>query len=178
MVIYKITNLVNNKVYIGQTTRSIEERWADHCSNRKKTSLISSAIIKHGKENFTIEILESCSDLETLNLKEKEYIQLYKSMNLDIGYNLMTGGLNSQHGPEARKKMSDSHKGNTYRRGKKSSIETRLKQSTALKGRTKSPEHKANIGKARKGIPMSEEAKKKLSDSCKGRIPWNKGSKV
>lgn len=91
--IYIITNLVNNKVYIGQTIRTIEERWREHCrsccSADELNMLIKKAIKKYGKENFTITELEKCK-VEDLNDKEIYYIKLYNSFQ--NGYNMTPGG--------------------------------------------------------------------------------------
>lgn len=57
--IYKITNNINNKIYIGQSVH-IKRRWAEHCKP-SSDSLISKAIKKYGKDNFTFEIIEKCS---------------------------------------------------------------------------------------------------------------------
>ena len=59
MIIYKITNNINNKIYIGQTTRTLEERIAEH--KRKRNPLISKAIKKYGIEKPTLRI----RDMET-----------------------------------------------------------------------------------------------------------------
>lgn len=86
-IIYKITNLINNKIYVGQTTQSPEVRFGEHCRFRKNnaTMLIALAIKKYGKENFTFEVLE-----ETDNLNEREafYIDLFQSNVKGIGYNI------------------------------------------------------------------------------------------
>ena len=61
-VVYKITNKINGKIYIGQTTRTFEQRWKEHCNdamNFKDIYLFHNAIRKYGKENFECEILES-----------------------------------------------------------------------------------------------------------------------
>jgi group I intron endonuclease len=58
MIIYKITNKVNGKIYVGQTTRSLEERWYGHCSTANQHGILGKALIKYGKENFRQEILE------------------------------------------------------------------------------------------------------------------------
>jgi group I intron endonuclease len=95
-IIYKITNLVNGKLYAGQTVRSLGDRWADH----KRDSLngvdypLHFAIRKYGVDNFIIEELDFASSIEELNEKEifwiKELNSLCKNGN---GYNVLTGGL-------------------------------------------------------------------------------------
>ena len=75
--IYKITNLLNGKIYIGQSIH-IEKRWKEHCQNSSK-SLISQAIQKYGKENFSFQILEECNENQLLE-KESKYILQYDSL--------------------------------------------------------------------------------------------------
>lgn len=94
--IYKITNKLNNKIYIGQSV-NISYRWTAHrCrpfnenSNQYNSSLYK-AIRKYGIENFQFEVLEECLKSE-LNDKEKYYISLFDSTNPKKGYNLTTGG--------------------------------------------------------------------------------------
>ena len=83
--IYKIENLLNHKVYIGQSIH-IERRWKEHC-NKKNNSLIGQAIQKYGKENFSFQVLCECliEDLPTL---EEYYISFYNSI-VPNGYNIM-----------------------------------------------------------------------------------------
>ena len=93
-IIYKIENIINNKVYIGQTIQTLKYRWNRHCqktsiSEAESNMKIKKALLKYGKENFIISELERCS-IELLNEKEKFYIQLYNSYNL--GYNGTLGG--------------------------------------------------------------------------------------
>lgn len=94
--IYKITNLVNGKVYIGQS-QDIYNRWYDHKkdSRKKKTNIaLYRAFNKYGIENFSFEIIEKCS-LEELDDKEIYYIMKYHSyINLEDsnGYNMTIGG--------------------------------------------------------------------------------------
>ncbi len=82
--IYKIENLINHKVYIGQSVH-IERRWKEHCQYSTK-SVISDAIKKYGKENFSFQILEECS-LDELNDKEIYYIQKFNCITPN-GYNV------------------------------------------------------------------------------------------
>lgn len=86
--IYKIENLINHKIYIGQS-KNPDYRFQQHCFKREKyRSLINEAINKYGKENFSLEIL---GWFEDYNEKEKEYIQKYRSL-APYGYNIALGG--------------------------------------------------------------------------------------
>lgn len=84
--IYKITNLTNGKIYIGQST-NIERRFKEHLE--KGRSIISKEILKEGKENFSFEILEECLKSE-LNRKEVFYFEKFKPFP-PIGYNQKPG---------------------------------------------------------------------------------------
>lgn len=92
-LIYIITNLINNKVYIGQTIQTIKNRWQGHCrkacSRAEANMQIKRAIFKYGKENFKIRELERCK-VENLDEREIYYINLYNSF-ID-GYNNTKGG--------------------------------------------------------------------------------------
>jgi group I intron endonuclease len=94
-IIYKITNLVNGKMYAGQTTRSLGDRWAEH----KRNALngvdypLYFAIRKYGVENFTVEKIDSVSSLEELNKREIFWIKELNSLTKnDGGYNVLKGG--------------------------------------------------------------------------------------
>lgn len=91
--IYKITNLVNNKSYIGQTTNTIEYRWKEHLNCLNKPECVNRplyrAIKKYGVQNFSIEEIEKCEENE-LNEKEIYWISFYNTY--EAGYNLTIGG--------------------------------------------------------------------------------------
>lgn len=87
-IIYKITNKVNNKSYIGQTRYTIEFRWRQH-QHKKDNTYFHNAIHKYGIENFSIEVLEEC-DIKDLNSREIYYIAKYDTFK--NGYNLTIGG--------------------------------------------------------------------------------------
>lgn len=89
--IYKICNDINNKVYVGQTTRTIEERFSEHCHSALKGSnfLIHKAMREYGINNFFVVEIEKCND-ELLDDKEKYYINKYDSYY--NGYNSTPGG--------------------------------------------------------------------------------------
>lgn len=94
--IYKITNNVNGKVYIGQTIQTIKERFYQHCATKCSDSVLNmaihKAIKKYGKSNFTIEVIEEV-DKDSLNDREKFWIEYYNSYN--NGYNSTRGGQDS-----------------------------------------------------------------------------------
>ena len=90
--IYKITNKTNNKNYIGQTSRSINERFGEHLRdayNRNSEQPIYRAIRKYGKENFSVELLEECN-IADIDEREIYYINKYDTYN--NGYNATLGG--------------------------------------------------------------------------------------
>jgi group I intron endonuclease len=88
--IYKITNILNGKVYIGQTIKTIEERFRQHIYKAGCTHL-HAAIKKWGKENFKIEIIEEVPK-ELLDEREIYWISYYNSTDNKIGYNIIKGG--------------------------------------------------------------------------------------
>ena len=88
MWVYKITNIQNNKVYIGQTIRPIQKRFQRHINDALNNILdthFARAIRQYGAENFTIEVIDTATDQNELNKKEQYWIQYYDSVNK--GYN-------------------------------------------------------------------------------------------
>lgn len=100
--IYKITNLVNQKIYIGKSV-NIYERFEQHkldstrseelwqANKRHEQTPLHKAMRKYGINNFTLEIIEEC-EKEQLNKREIYWINYYNSTNCNIGYNLTEGG--------------------------------------------------------------------------------------
>ena len=132
--IYLIINLINGKMYVGQTRRSLEERINEHrrCKNDIGVDL---AIQKYGWENFKVEILEVCP-VDKLNEREIFWIA---ELNTKVpnGYNMTDGGDGGINpSPETRAKISATTKGeNHHMYGKHHSPETRAKISATLKAR-------------------------------------------
>ncbi len=90
--IYKTTNLINGKIYIGQHKHSTwDEKY------KGSGTLLFRAFEKYGFDNFKCELLESVNSQEELNEKEKFYIDKYNSKNITIGYNLADGGVGGSH---------------------------------------------------------------------------------
>lgn len=91
--IYKITNCLNGKIYIGKTIGNIEKRWSEHCKDcfrrEYENRPLYSAMRKYGIQNFIIEEVEECTD-ELLNERERYWIEYYSSFK--CGYNATTGG--------------------------------------------------------------------------------------
>lgn len=93
-IIYKVTNKINGKIYIGKTVKSLSRRRAEHHSGIENTDNVfkgfKGALQKYGKEQFVWEILEECP-IEELNSREVHYIEEHKSYMKGIGYNLTKG---------------------------------------------------------------------------------------
>lgn len=140
MRIYKITNLINGKNYIGQTIFSLKHRFRKHKNENTGRMAIAKAIKKYGVENFRIEELELCQSQDELNEAECKWIEFYQSQAPN-GYNIRGGG--GAHG-----KMAESSK-------------------AKLRGRKLSPETIVKMKKAKQN--MSEETRRKMSESGKGK---------
>jgi len=108
-IVYKITNITNGNIYIGQTITSLKSRWASHVSSAKcnKPWVICAAIRKYGKDNFTIEEVAEAADKDALNALEILFIS-----NLKPQYNMCGGGDGiGSPSDEVREKISKSSKG-------------------------------------------------------------------
>lgn len=107
-VIYKITNLVNGKCYIGQTISAINHRFNQHIYKSKEKNIeriISKAIRKYGKENFKIEEISVAYTQEQLNFAEEFYIKSFNTISPN-GYNLMSISEGyGRHSEETKQKM-------------------------------------------------------------------------
>lgn len=134
--VYKHTNLINDKVYIGITKQQPEKRWNNGYGYRT-CRIMYNAILKYGWLNFKHEILFEGLTYEEACEKEILLIALYKSNQREFGYNIESGGnLQKEISEETRQKLSykASHIseetrqkiGNTFR-GKKHSLETKIK---------------------------------------------------
>lgn len=175
--IYCITNNVNGKVYIGQTTNYIKRVRAYKRLRCKGQTKLYNALKKYGFENFSFEVIDRAMTKDVLDFLEAFYIETIDSRNDDIGYNLKMGGSYGKHSEESKKKMSETQKVIMSSEGKRKHLseknkghvvtgEARKNMSKAGKGRIFSDDHKAKISEASKGKVISEEAKKKM------RIAW------
>ena len=109
MIVYKIKNKLDGKIYIGQTTKTLERRWYAHCRAESDCRYLKAAIKTHGKDNFEIKIVAHCSSPDEMNHRETYYIKLFKSLAPN-GYNLTVGGERSEWSEVSRNKSSETHK--------------------------------------------------------------------
>jgi len=149
MIIYITKNRINNKVYIGQTTRTLGIRQKEHIweSNSNCDYYLAKAIRKHGSNNFIWKILRYCDNIESLNAFEQYYILYYNSTNKENGYNLQSGGLNYSYSNSTKQKMSNT------RKGQKKSKATRLKMSQAKQRMTQETKDKLRQAKLGENNP-------------------------
>lgn len=149
--VYKHTT-PSNKVYIGITSRPVEDRWKNG-HGYKNNCYFSRAIKKYGWENIRHEILDTGLSKEDAETKERQYIAEYRSNDFQYGYNLTDGGeIGKRHSEESKQLMS------IRKREQCANPEYRKMLSEAHKGLTP----------WNKGIPMTEEQKKKVSEAKKG----------
>jgi group I intron endonuclease len=112
--IYCITNIVNNKKYIGATSRTVEKRFKQHLSDAKNNrnngcTCIKNAMQEYGHEYFKLETLLICN-IKDIDFYENNFIRLYDTITPN-GYNLKTGGnLGSKHSKETKIKIGNAHK--------------------------------------------------------------------
>ena len=107
--IYKITNLLNNKCYVGQSV-CIEKRFAQHKSpyeqQRHSELPLYKAFLKYGIQNFSFEVIEECKE-EELDVKEQQYIEKFDSLCHHNGYNILSGGEGHVGENHARHKLTE-----------------------------------------------------------------------
>ena len=183
--IYKITNKINKKSYIGQTTRSLDERFREHVvSSRNDThnSPLHKAINKYGPENFEISLIEEVDEDISLDDREQYWITYYGTYGQPNGYNATIGGnrwttdINPVNLPEIRQKISE-----TKIKYYKEHPEARQKLAEYGRERWTGSKNPMKLEKNKKlaSIRMSgdsnpakrPEVKEKIQQSAIGRIP-------
>lgn len=169
--IYKITNIKTGKVYIGKTTRSLNDRLQGHINSadRGDNFKLSRAIRKYGKENFIIEPIDFAETRDELNEKEVYYISEYKS--LEDGYNMTIGGEggNTYIDKSDEEMKTISEKISTALRKNNGNHGQFVGPKNGMYGKHQMPEAKEKISKASKGRKFSKEHNRKISEYYKGR---------
>lgn len=170
MIVYKTTNLVNGKIYIGKDTKN-------DSSYLGSGMLLTKAIQKYGKESFVKEILEECKDQLTLAEREKRWISLLNATDRKIGYNITEGGVGGDT-------FSNNPNKETIReRHREATRKSMLKRGGYLKNKEKQKEacKKGNIVRTANGYKHSEKTKRKLSETLTGRVitdEWKKNISI
>lgn len=184
--IYKTTNLIDGKIYIGQ------KKSPKFLGNKYLGSgrVLKQAISKYGKDNFKVELIEEIDCLEKMDEREIYWIAQYNATDREIGYNRSEGGnvnrtmvgennpfYGKHHSEESRKKMSEHN--SLYMLGKHHSEETKKKISDGNRGKYVSDETRKKISehnaRAQLGKKVSEETKRKISEKMKGKVTKARG---
>lgn len=179
--VYKVINILNNKIYVGQkkSTTFLTKYLGSG-------TLITKAVQKYGKNNFTVTVLQWCYSKEELNSAEIYWIDKLNARDLDIGYNIAKGGdvVGIPHSEETKKKIRMAQlgeKNHMYGKHWKMSEEGKEKIrkaqtgiSNSMYGKHLTIEHRQKISDwLLKNSPMrgkhhSDQTKKKISESKKG----------
>lgn len=150
MIIYEIRNLINDKIYIGQSSQKTNHRLQEHVSklrgNVHENLHLQRAWNKYGENKFSISILKTTDSMDKLNKLEEKYVLKFKSLNRNFGYNMRGAGYNRFLSEETKQKISKSKTGISnhtkesidkivkFQTGRKHSLESRKKRSEKLKG--------------------------------------------
>jgi group I intron endonuclease len=171
-IIYKARNKITRKLYVGQTTLTLEKRIQGHVGRvmRGSTSYFHNSLRKYGLQSFVFSVLDEASSQKVLDEKECYWIKHFRTL-APRGYNLRSGGEHVWFSPEGLKKVGEAaRRANT---GRVPTKEQREKQSKAMKGRPKPPfteEHLRNLSISHKGQKVSKERRMIASRVHTGRI--------
>lgn len=156
MVVYKTTNIINGKIYIGQDSNN-------NLNYIGSGTIFLKAVKKYGKINFRKEILCHCENQEELDACETFWINNFNSIDKTLGYNILKNGrspLGYKHTPEAKLKMSIANKG--ILKSEEHKIKLRIVKTGKSNGKH-SDETKTKIGIGHTGKIVSLETRAKLS---------------
>ena len=160
--LYRITNVVNQKVYIGQAA-DYEHRWADHrraVRLNKPTQTIHHAIIKYGIDNFIFEVIATCQTIDDANELETELVAQYDSfVSHGKGYNATYGGMNAPKSEAWHQAMRDW----------RTSLSPEEKMALNQKHSEATSKWLKELGHPCLGLKWTDEQKAKLSVSLKAR---------
>lgn len=150
MIIYKITNKFNNKVYIGQTVRDLKTRFDEHMNDQISNDYFHSAVRKYGKDAFIVEQIDTATSLDELNEKEMYWIKHYNScVNFpdSNGYNTLEGGTtNPMFSETSRKKHDASMRSEKVRSQISETMKRKIENNELF-----TSEHRKNLSNAMKG---------------------------
>ena len=179
MIVYCAKNLINGKLYVGYTSKTLEERIQNHLHQSKNKNykhyfyLFKSALRKYGLESFEWSILSECSSIGECCKKEKFYIKKFDTISPN-GYNLTEGGNGGIQSEETKCKISESVK-NYWFKNKENHHWFNSDTQKRVEWSRKSWETKKNNGYVHlSGYSMSDESKIKMSETKnnKNKIIW------
>lgn len=164
--IYKITNIVNNKVYIGQTKNKNERKHQHFCelrNNKHANKHFQNSFNKYGEDNFIYEIIEQCN-ISNVDNRERYWIRHFSSLNMKYGYNIEEGGCQTKNLSHfTRSKISKKAK-ERFR-----NPEERRLASERAKKRFQNPQQREWLSTINKGRVHNDDFRKKISTIHKGR---------
>ena len=152
--VYVLVNSANGKIYVGQTTTSIQTRWADHVKQARLGCQYSlhRAIRKYGSDSFLLSLIVECEGKRNRNALEIDVIKFLNSTDKNVGYNLTAGGEGGapfsghKHTADTKKRIGLKQK------GIKKPFGHGAKVSAALTGKPKSLKHRANLSGENNGM--------------------------
>ena len=181
--IYKIENIINHKVYIGQSKNIVSRFKRGHLLLHNVCNpYLKFAFQKYGYNNFTVEVIKETYDLDYWEIF---LIQIYHARDRKYGYNMCEGGYigdsfkGHHHSEESKRKKSIAMK--KFYETKVWTEKERYNFGKRWRGKHHTEEEKRKISEGCKGInrgPKSEETKHKISQTLMGNIPGNKGMKM
>lgn len=204
--IYRIRNLVDGCVYVGQTTKSLEERYNAHVidfhariRHGKKMSRLQEAFFCHGIDSFNIELIEEC-DVGDLDARERFWIAEFGSCLSERGYNMLSGGrtmagdanpfFGKTHTPETRAMIRSKNRGRVHSDKSRAKMRDSLVKSDRFKKRFRPvDQHDRNGGLTRSHESINAAARSIVNDDrhisrvggaihgcCNGKIKFAYGS--
>lgn len=155
--IYLLTNIINNKIYIGQTWLPLKIRMGADGKNYRNSKYLYSSIKKYGINNFKYKTLVFCETQKQADIVESLLINFYNSKNNKIGYNIKDGGSCGKH-----------------------SIETKIKISKSIKNKVwsiKALINKSNSGKAWLGKKRGKQSQDRINKTINNMKNWHANNK-
>lgn len=180
--IYVIRNSINDKVYVGQTSK-FSQRKAGHLYSARRGDQRSLyvAMREFGVDKFAFELLEECVDPHVASQREEHWVKHFDAFN--AGYNLTNGGgyhvgnRGRKFSEEHKRKISEAHKGKTFseetRRKIGRATSKRLRENHPMRGKHFSDEALSNMRKGRRELcesPKWDEIRARISETLKGTI--------